>query len=162
MSEQNDGTVASQNEESTEIQKALQKIPADVLIEVLAEKIKRSPDEDVEEVVRTVVSQSFSGPIPPPETLAGYAAAGPDIPDRIVKMAESQQKHRQELEAKSVEASINVDKRGQNYALTVSISIIAGALYLIGIGKEIYGAILFGGTLIGLASVFINGRKKGK
>ncbi|MBL7003618.1 MAG: hypothetical protein ISR69_06300 [Gammaproteobacteria bacterium] len=44
----------------------------------------------------------------------------------------------------------------------VSFLIIAGALFLIDSGKEISGSILAGGTLTGLAYIFITGRKEEK
>lgn len=40
----------------------------------------------------------FSGPIPPPQTMAGYETALPGSADRILKMAEEQSAHRQEME----------------------------------------------------------------
>ena len=94
--------------------------------------------------------------------LAEYDSVNDGLADRIVAMAESQQKHRQLLENRSIEAAIKTESRGQHYALIVSLLIIAGALYLIDSGKEISGSILAGGTLTGLAYIFITGRKKEK
>lgn len=61
-------------------------------------------DVNVEEIVREQVKTAFSslsvharffvGPIPPPEVLKQYAEISPDIPDRIVKMAENEQLER--------------------------------------------------------------------
>lgn len=42
-------------------------------------------------------SASFSGPIPPPAILHQYDAVIPGAAERILKMAEEQSKHRQEL-----------------------------------------------------------------
>lgn len=92
--------------------------------------------------------------------LGEYDAVQEGFADRIVSMTESQQKHRHQLEEKSVNAAIEIEKRGQNYALFVSTLIIAGSLYLIDSGKEISGSILAGATLTGLAYIFITGRKK--
>lgn len=39
-----------------------------------------------------------AGPLPDPDTLAGYAAIAPDLVDRLVSMAERQAAHRQQLE----------------------------------------------------------------
>ena len=94
--------------------------------------------------------------------LGEYDAVHDGLANRIVAMAETQQIHRQSLENKSVEAAIKTESRGQHYALFVSLLIIAGALYLIDSGKEIAGSILAGGTLTGLAYIFITGRKKDK
>jgi len=84
-----------------------------------------------------------------------YDSVQDGFADRIVSMAESEQSHRQ-----SVEAAIKTESRGQNYALAISLLIISGSLYLINSGKEISGSLLAGGTLTGLAYIFITGKKK--
>ncbi len=145
---------------SEQIRRLLDEAPADILIDVIVEKIQHEPSEKVRKVVQTVSQQAFSGPIPPPSLLNEYDSVQDGLADRIVTMAESQQKHRHSLESKSVEAAIKVEARGQNYALVVSLFIIIGALYLIDSGREISGSILAGGTLTGLAYIFITGRKK--
>lgn len=61
---------------------------------------------DEEEELRKVVSlvaREFSGPIPPPESLAGYEKTLPGSADRILKMAEKQSEHRQNLEKREIE-----------------------------------------------------------
>lgn len=145
-----------------EIQEILQEIPDEVLIGVVADRIQREPNEEVKKVVQVVAEQSFSGPIPPPSMLREYNSVDDGFANRIISMAENQQTHRQQLESKSVDAAISTESRGQNYALLVSVLIIAGALYLIDSGKELSGSILAGGTLTGLAYMFITGRKKEK
>ena len=160
MSEESNEIVPTPEKEK--IQKILQEVPDDVLIGVIADRIQRDPNKEVRKVVQAVSQQTFSGPIPPPSMLGEYDAVHDGLANRIVSMAESQQTHRQSLENKSVDAAIKTESRGQHYALFVSLLIIAGALYLIDSGKEIYGSILAGGTLTGLAYVFITGRKKEK
>ena len=163
MNEENNGMVTPQNKAKTELQKALQKIPDDILLAAIADRIKRTPDEKFKAVVQTVISQQiFSGPIPPPEVLAGYASAGPDIAERIVKMAESQQRHMQEMEKKAIEASIGTEKRGQYCALIAALVTILGAVYLMGNEKGIYGLSLIISAVAGLVYAFITGKKKEK
>lgn len=123
--------------------------------------LKDLPEEQAESVIQTIIhQQQFSGPLPPPSVLSGYESAGEGFANRVIALAEKQQAHRHQLEDKSVEAAINAEKRGQHYALIVSVLIILGSLYLIATGKEISGTILAGGTLTGLAYIFITGRKK--
>lgn len=159
MSEDNKEVTVSPKEE---IQEILQEVPDEVLIGVIADRFQREPNEEVKKVVQIVAEQSFSGPIPPPSMLREYNAVDEGLANRIVTMAETQQNHRQQLESNSVEAAIKTESRGQHYALIVSVLIIAGSMYLIGTGKEISGSILAGGTLTGLAYIFITGRKKEK
>ena len=108
----------------------------------------------------TVSSEIFSGPVPPPEILAEYKSIDPNIPDRIITMAENQQAHTHELEKYAMKSAVKTESKGQTYALIVSLTIILGSMFLIYDGKEISGGILAGSTLIGLAYVFITGRKK--
>lgn len=50
------------------------------------------------DVVRMIqASASFSGPLPPPETLERYNQTLPGLAERIIVMAESQHSHRLEL-----------------------------------------------------------------
>ena len=146
--------------EQKEIHKVLEEIPDEILIGVIANRIQRDPNKEVKRIVQTVSEQSFSGPIPPPSMLGEYDAVHDGLANRIVAMAESEQAHRQSLESNSVSAAIKTEGRGQNYALLISVLIISGALYLIDSGKEVSGSILAGGTLTGLAYMFITGRKK--
>lgn len=117
----------------------------------------------------TVSEQHFSGPLPPPDSLAKYKEIDASIPDRIVTMAEVQQKennaarsHVMDAQSKALTAQIRHDDKGQNFALVVSVLMIVCSTFLIAIDKEIYGSLLGGGTLCGLAYIFITGRKRAK
>ena len=162
MTNEGNDIVPVTEKEKAEIQQILQEVPDDILIGIIADRIQREPNKEIKEVVQAVSQHRFSGPIPPPSMLGEYDAIHDGLANRIVGMAESQQAHRQSLEKRSVEAAIKTESRGQHYALIVSFLIIAGAMYLIGSGKEISGTLLAGGTLTGLAYIFITGRKKEK
>jgi len=149
-----------EKKENSELQKILQEVPDDILFQAIAERIQQEPKKEFKKVIQTVSEQSFSGPLPPPSMLGQYDSVQDGFADRIVSMAESEQSHRQSLENKSVEAAIKTESRGQNYALAISLLIITGALYLIDSGNEISGSLLAGGTLTGLAYIFITGKKK--
>lgn len=145
-------------EKSTGLQEDPREGSGEIPIDALTEEIQRAPFDEARKVVRTaILQQTFSGPLPHPKTLNGYT---PDHADIIVGMAKSEQAHNHKLEQKSIEAGIATEKRGQNYALIVSLSVIVGAIYLIASGKQLSGVFLAGSTLIGLAYVFITGRKK--
>ena len=143
-----------------DLQQLLESVPEEILIRVIADKIRREPDAEVRKVVRAVSQQTFAGPIPPPSMLGEYDEVHAGLANRIVSMAESQQLHRQTLEEKSVDAAIKTESRGQHYALAISVLIILGSLFLIATGKEVSGTVLAGATLTGLAYIFITGRKK--
>lgn len=148
--------------ESEELQELLSKLPENVLAEALAEKVvTRDPSGEITEVVRTV-AQEYSGPLPPPRMLEHYDSVHPGFADRIVLMAEKEQNHRHNLENQGVSGAINKDSRGQHYALITSILLISACTFLIYSGHEVSGSILGGGSLTGLAYIFISGRKKEK
>ncbi|MFK3872696.1 DUF2335 domain-containing protein [Pseudoalteromonas rhizosphaerae] len=147
-------------EEQKELQELLSKLPENVLAEALAEKIvTQDPTGEITEVVRTV-AQEYSGPLPPPKMLEHYDSVQPGFANRIVAMAEKEQSHRHNLENQGVSGAINKDSRGQHYALITSILLIASCAFLIYSGHEVSGSILGGGSLTGLAYIFISGRKK--
>ena len=108
------------------------------------------------------VTRSFRGPLPPPETLAKYDAMDPgvDVVDRIIKIAESKQQHKQHTEKSALTALINDKKRGKNYAFVLSLVMIIGAIFLINGGHGILGTLFAGSTLLGLAYLFIAGKRK--
>jgi len=81
------------------------------------------------------------------------------LANRIVSMAEKEQNHRHGLESLALNGEIKKDTRGQHYALFTSLAIIIGSIFLIYSGHEVSGSILVGSTLIGLAYIFITGRK---
>lgn len=137
----------------------LSKLPENVLAEALAEKVTREdPSGEITEVVRTV-AQEYSGPLPPPKMLEHYNDIEEGFANRIVTMAEREQSHRHNLEQSGVTGAIKKDSRGQHYALIVSVLIVLCCTFLIYSGHEISGSILGGGTLTGLAYIFISGRK---
>lgn len=142
-----------------EIEEILHQLPEEMLVEELADRIQRNPESRVQQVI-AAAQHSFSGPLPPPAMLGQYDQVKEGLADRIVCMAERQQAHRQEMESKALNASIRTERVGQNYALLLSLVIVTGSIFLIATGKEISGSLLAGGTLCGLAYIFITGRKE--
>lgn len=149
-------------------EKALKELLADVpetlLAEALAERVTTQPNPTVEitEVVRAVahVSQTYSGPIPPPQMLAEYEAVQPGFADRIISMAEKEQANRHLLENKAVDGAIKKDARGQHYALMTSFGVLGGGSFLIYTGHDWAGVTLCAGALTGLAYIFVSGNRK--
>lgn len=158
--ESND-TVPLTNDTTTtiELKALLEQVPEDLLVTTLAEKVSYEPDE-LSRVLRAVISQEYSGPIPPPQMLSDYEKVEAGLANRLVTMAEEEQKHRQSLESLAVNGEIDKDKRGQQYALTTSLFIILITAILIYFDHEIAATAFGGVTLTGLAYIFISGRKK--
>jgi uncharacterized membrane protein len=100
---------------------------------------------------------TFSGPLPPPEIVEYYNKIIPDGADRLLKMVEVQSEHRRNCETAGLNASISITKRGQNFAFILSVLGFTSAILCAYLGQPVPSSIIGGGTLIGLASLFIKG-----
>lgn len=151
--------ITDQASKLAEIQELLKLLPEELLANALAEKIQQ--EESPIGVINVVkaVSQQFSGPIPPPHILGDYDKVQTGFAERIIAMAEKEQAHRQGIEHQALSSEISIQKRGQIFALIVSLVILGGSMFLIYSGKEIAGSVLAGASLTGLAYIFITGRK---
>lgn len=110
--------------------------------------------------VQMTQSFSFSGPLPPPQLLGQYNDVIPNGAERLMKMAEVQQNHRQELEKAVINGNVKAESRGQWMGLVVSVAVIGAGTYLAAIGRQITGGILVGVDVVALASVFVFGKHK--
>lgn len=109
--------------------------------------------------IQAVRQESFSGPIPHPELLKGYESVKQGFAERIVSMAEEQQKHRFECENKMVEGTVSESKRGQWMAFIVAIIFVVAAVALGLYGHDWLAGVIGGGTLVALVTVFVTGRR---
>ena len=102
-------------------------------IEPVISSSQLSNEQKVEKVGHLVarmiaVSQeSFSGPMPHPDILRGYKELIPDAPERILQMAEQEQKHRIDVEKqmleqnnKNIVESAKANKRSQIIAFILA------------------------------------------
>lgn len=74
---------------------------------------------------------SFTGPLPPPEVLEKYNQAVPGLAERIIKMAEQQATHRQQLELTVVESNAFVQKLGPFLGFVVAMTAVVGGIVMI-------------------------------
>lgn len=155
------------DDDIVELKQALAAVPRHILLEALSEHLETTSEGEFEPkeiaTVRAIShTQSFSGPLPPPQILQQYNDAHPGLADRIVTMAESEQAHRHGVENTALSGSIGAEKRGQNYALTICTLVVLASFGLIWQGHEVSGSVLAAGTLSALAYVFITGRRDKK
>jgi len=86
------------------------------------------PDELVSVLLTKIVSQSTSGPYPPPMMLKEYKDIDPKIVDEILDGAKSQREHRMALENRVTDASQERQTRAQNQQTAIAVtSMIVGA-----------------------------------
>ena len=142
-------------------------------IEPVISSTQLSNEEKVEKVGHLVagmiaVSQeSFSGPMPHPDILKGYKELIPNAPERILQMAEQEQRHRIEVENKMLEQnnrniieSTKANKRSQIIAFILAFVLIASGVALTILGHAIVGGTIFGTTIVGVVAVFITGKSR--
>ena len=99
--------------------------------------------------------QYYSGPIPPPESLAKYNDIHPGLAERIITMAESEAIHRRKMESRMTKISIIATILGICFAF-FSVCIISFLVYYCiykGFGTEAAGIAV--GAIASVAGVFM-------
>lgn len=105
-------------------------------------------------------TQVYQGPIPPPEVLHKFDQLVPGTAERLIKLAEDESNHRRQMEKQAMDANIAAqqgqlrigeyqskavfrsDTIGQVAGLLVSITCVAGAIYLGANSHEITAGVL--------------------
>lgn len=130
----------------------------------LTDEVPAKIKEEIKEEILAAVAV-YKGPIPPVSEMEGYKLVDSSFPDRILKMAESEQAHRHEMEKNSLsfeEKIANKDfferRLGQIFALIIAIIMISCGSYLVLKEHPIAGTIFSGTCLVSLVTVFIVGR----
>jgi len=114
------------------------------------------------EVVREIIAEAwrFAGPLPPPELFAEYDRVLPGSAERILAMAEREQKHRHDVVSRGQQDEHTLAKRGQAIAAVLGgmVIVIGGVGMVLGRPLEGLGAVLLGAA--SLVTVFIVSRSK--
>jgi len=115
-----------------------------------------------ERAQRAIVAQhtqvTYSGPIPPAAQFAQYEHVCPGAADRLLKMAEGQQSHRQHLEAAVVGGNLQAQTRGAWFAFILALGVLSLGGWLIVQGQVSIGLWLILTDVLALAGVFFTGR----
>ncbi len=120
------------------------------------EKLNKAEDElenqeKVEQVVARVIENRFSGPIPPPNVIAGYESIVPGAAERIIKMAEIQSAHRQEMESIIIRAESRDSLLGVLFAFGMGIGCIVACIVMVITVQE--SASVICGSLLGATGI---------
>jgi len=87
-----------------------------------------------------IASQTFfQGPLPSPEILEKYNKLHPGAVERIFVMAETQTKHRQEIEIKTLDRDFILQTRGQIFGFVTCLVTLLGGITLLALSKSIVG-----------------------
>ena len=113
--------------------------------------------------------QAFFGPLPPPDVLERYEQLAPGFAERILAMAENEQKHRHQRETEALQQEIanhqarNKEvKRGQWFGFTIGLTALSIGAWLTKSGNPWPGGFIGTGGVIGLVAVFLFSHKQQK
>nr|WP_232843717.1 DUF2335 domain-containing protein [Secundilactobacillus angelensis] len=109
----------------------------------------------------TIQRSTFSGPLPPPSQLSQYEEILPGSADRILKMAENQALHRQNLETTVVKSNSRDSLLGVIFGFILGVMIIGGGIFL-AIKGDSYGPWLTLAGATGLIGVFVYGTRSSR
>lgn len=105
--------------------------------------------------VEMLIQQSHSGPLPSAREFRGYNDVLPGAAERILAMAELEQRHRHELESTAVKGEVRIKGRGQWFALAALVL----SLLLVGLfarwGYATAGAGFGTAIIVGLVALFL-------
>lgn len=100
-----------------------------------------------------------SGPLPTPETLRGYEDLLPGAAERIIRMAEQEQKNSHDIAVIAVRETVADTRRGQYLGIVVALAALGTAAFLGHHGHSSAAGIVGGTTVVGLVWVFVTGRR---
>jgi len=91
----------------------------------------------------TVISERYSGPLPPPKVLEYYNQIAPGAADRIISMAEKEQDHRHKIDDISNQGFKQYMSKGQWFSFILGLVNSIGGMILIYTGTVGIGASIF-------------------
>lgn len=125
--------------------------------------LKAVPEEQKDEAIKALMiikEEAFEGPIPPPSLFREYEATLPGSADRILKLAESQQAHRIEIEKTAVNSQMRQGERGQVFGFIIFLIGIALTIVFIWFGMKTFAGIFATGTMAVIIGLFILGKNE--
>lgn len=126
----------------------------------LEEVLDTLPEDKRHSVVCAMMRQtSYRGPLPHPEILKEYENILPGAAERILMMAEKQQKHRMSMEETIVKSQTTQSKNGQIWGGFLTVLFGALSLGFALLGYPTLAGVTLTTTIIALATIFVLGKK---
>ncbi len=104
-------------------------------------------------VTQVAMSQTYEGPLPTPADFSAYKEALPSAPERIMVMAEEEQRYRQKINNKVVNFGAIESFWGMIVAFIVVVLCLGVAAYLALHDQPTVAMVLIG-AVTGLAAIF--------
>lgn len=109
--------------------------------------------------LQMMIQENHSGPIPSNKQMQGYKDIDPQLPDRIMTLAEKNAEHIRNKEILQLTEHYKDKNKGRNAGIVA----IMGAFTLSGIafftGNPVEAALLGGTVVLGLATIFVLNQK---
>lgn len=109
-----------------------------------------------------VVSQHFSGPLPPPGILEHYERILPGAAERIMRKFELQTEHRLEIEKAVIRTGNFKEIAGMFFGFIIAMTTVLGGIYTAIVGHPWLGGSLSFVGLAALVGAFITWQKSKK
>jgi uncharacterized membrane protein len=144
------------------------------LIENVRAAVERDPEiaRELTQIpqIQTFVQTFYQGPLPSVDQFGGYEQILPGAAERILAMAEAEQRHRQALEIQqqtdgadihkvAIAGQIQINKRGQWFGFSICFAVLLLAGYFAYLGFGTAAAAMASLDLVSLAAVFVIGRQ---
>lgn len=135
----------------------------------MAKKNRKKQMMSVSQKNTRIISAEYThkGPLPTPSDFLAYGEVLPDAPERILRMAEEEQRHRHEIENSKIEimkeqqqADNKNGRIGLIAGIIIVICVLAVGYYLIINGKEASGWASIIGAAAAIITAFINIKKQ--
>lgn len=130
-------------------------LPSPIMSQHKQNKLKVANKEALAQREQEVSLEQYSGPIPHADLLEKYEKVHSGLADRIMKMAESQTQHRQQLESRVITGDIIKSFAGLIFAFLIAALGIIGGIYLILKDKPTSGYVTIFAPLGLIAGAFI-------
>jgi uncharacterized membrane protein len=102
-----------------------------------------------------VRAESYSGPLPPPETLEEYKRIAPEILELILREYGEEGPHRRKNEERLITGGILMARLGLISAFLITLLFLAAGVYLIFHGHDAAGASICGTGVVSIVVAFL-------
>lgn len=126
------------------------------------ENLEEMPKKELVGMVKSMtltMEEYFSGPLPHPDILRDYEKILPGSADRILKMAEAQSEHRQNLEKTVLATNSRDSLLGIIAAFILGVIGLAGGIYAVLKGAVAAGTFVTTLSLSSLVGTFVYGTR---
>lgn len=107
--------------------------------------------EQMKDMLARVIEQEFVGPIPPPSVISGYENVIPGSADRIIRMAEQQSLHRQQMELLEIKAESRDSFLGVIFAFGLGAGCLIACSVMVIMVPATAGAVC--GSILGVTGI---------